>query len=73
MFGDAALSTNIGKFVMVKFIKIDIRHENIGKLHAKGLHQPEGKFLQKNSERAVSPKHYSRNYFRTTAWNKENY
>jgi hypothetical protein len=58
---------------MVKFIKIDTRHENIGKIHPKGLHQPEGNFLQKNSEQAVSRKHYSRNYFRTTEWNKENY
>jgi len=58
---------------MVKFIKIDIRHENIGKIDTKGLHQPEGKFLQKNSERAVSPEHYSRNHFIRTAWNKENY
>jgi hypothetical protein len=53
---------------MVKFIKIDTRHENIGKIHAKGLHQPE-----ENSERAVSPEHYSRNHFIRTAWNKENY
>jgi transcription termination factor NusB len=27
---------------MVKFIKIDTRHENIGKIHATGLQQPEG-------------------------------
>ena len=41
MFGDAALNTKYRQICYGKFMKIDTRHENIGKIHPKGLHQPE--------------------------------